>query len=248
MGLRLLTLCIGTLLYLLFAVCVSTAQEVISTDTASNVATPEILLQKPSSATVETSSATLAEVLAHQKYQDQSYIEPAGETWLEKFWNWLMNLFSKAGIPVNSDLSLIAVILIVVILIAVIVRMIWGTLGRRRFMSSPALNTAAREDLSASGLRTSAAEAAASGNLRAAIRYRFLAVLSEAQLPYSALMTNTQVKRRFKREFPAVLNPFSDLVLAYENAWYGGHEISVDSYSSADKLAQTVEQSLGEES
>jgi hypothetical protein len=118
-------------------------------------------------------------------------------------------------------------------------------LGRRRGRSAVSDDSGKQRDLSPEGLRQAAAESAAAGDLRGALRLRFLAVISEAHVPFSTLMTNSQIIRSVKASHPGLVKPLGELVLAFENAWYGGQQVDAESYRQADRLAESMEAGLG---
>jgi hypothetical protein len=90
--------------------------------------------------------------------------------------------------------------------------------------------------------RAAAAEAAAAGDFRRAIRYRYLATmlaLDEAgRLRFDRALTN----REHLRRAPAALrDPLRPLVLTFDRTWYGGHPAGADDYQTYAAQAVAVE-------
>ena len=204
----------------------------------------DLLNSSPGLPPADETEVLLRGILQQQKYVEGGTPEIGAETWLERFFNWMRRQLSRIGINVGNDLSAVIIVAIAILLLVVIVRIIWGVLGRRQHAAADGGRGEASPQLTPSRLRQAAEDAAAAGELREAIRLRFLAVLGASRLPFSTLMTNSQIIREMKVEHPAVLRPLRELVLCYEDAWYGGQTVSAEQYMHADGLAQQMESGL----
>jgi hypothetical protein len=114
--------------------------------------------------------------------------------------------------------------------------------GRSRGAARLPLATHIEAEWTAAHARTAAAEAAAGGDYRRAIRYRYLATmmsLDEAdRLRFDRALTNLEHLRRAPAHLREALRP---LVLTFDRVWYGGSPASAADYQQYTALAQAVE-------
>jgi hypothetical protein len=61
-------------------------------------------------------------------------------------------------------------------------------------------------------------------------------------LPASALLTNSQIVRLLRKRHPGVGNSLGQLVLCFEDSWYGTANVQLEDYGRVDSLAYEVEQ------
>jgi hypothetical protein len=114
--------------------------------------------------------------------------------------------------------------------------------GRSRGAARLPLATHIEAEWTAAHARTAAAEAAAGGDYRRAIRYRYLATmlgLDEAdRLRFDRALTNLEHLRRAPAHLREALRP---LVLTFDRVWYGGNPATAADYQQYTVLAQAVE-------
>ncbi len=114
--------------------------------------------------------------------------------------------------------------------------------GRSRGAARLPLATHIEAEWTAAHARAAAAEAAAGGDYRRAIRYRYLATmmsLDEAdRLRFDRALTNLEHLRRAPAHLREALRP---LVLTFDRVWYGGSPASAADYQQYTALAQAVE-------
>ncbi len=100
----------------------------------------------------------------------------------------------------------------------------------------------AEANWTAAHAQTAAAEAAAGGDYRRAIRYRYLATMLELdeadRLRFDRALTNLEHLRRAPAHLREALRP---LVLTFDRVWYGGSPASAADYQQYSALAQAVE-------
>jgi hypothetical protein len=132
---------------------------------------------------------------------------------------------------------------LILVVAAVVARLLWGWLSQRGLRR---VADAASEELPSrpAELLEQARAAHARGDLRAALRLRFRAVVAAMDLPSSSLQTNSQLARLLRREVPLAASPFSSLSAAFEDVWYGGVACTEGIYRDAEQLAVQVESAL----
>jgi hypothetical protein len=114
--------------------------------------------------------------------------------------------------------------------------------GRSRAGARFPLAAHVEADWTATHARAAAAEAAAEGDYRRAIRYRYLATMLELdeadRLHFDRALTNLEHLRRAPAHLRETLRP---LVLTFDRVWYGGNPASAADYQQYTALAQAVE-------
>src|SRR5439155_14428171 len=119
--------------------------------------------------------------------------------------------------------------------------------GRGRGLVRLPTATHAEAEWTSAQARAAADEAAAAGDYRRAIRYRYLATmlgLDEAdRLRFDRALTNLEHLGRAPAPLRAPLRP---LVLTFDRIWYGGSPASADEYRQYIAQAQAAEAVLGE--
>lgn len=190
------------------------------------------------------SREVLESILAREEFQRKQMA--AGETPLEQLLRWISGLLGRFGMPSGEGFTLVAtllLVLLVILLVYLLTRLIWAHIAARAVLK-PGSAAEAEEALTSSGWLKLAREAVQRGDYRAAIRYRFKAVVSRLDLPASAVQTNWQLMRIVAREHPAAAGSFPGLVAIFEDAWYGGLDADSAHYSRADELAGGIERAL----
>jgi len=187
----------------------------------------------------------LREILTGDEFQEQAG-SPEGQSLLSRFLDWLSSLLARVGLVTGSWQGTVIVLALVALMLYVVVRLLWQLASRRR--TAMAERTAGGiQHMSAADLLAAADDAAAAGDHRGAIRLRFLALLRLLAEPGLALTTNHQLTRRVAKRYPSVGTQFRDLVLCYEDAWYGGLPCGSADYTRAGELAERVAARIAEE-
>lgn len=187
--------------------------------------------------------AKLKAILAQPEYAAGG--APAQPGYLQHFIDWLGRMLSRFGVHTPSWSGVLVLALAVAALIYLLVRVVWEWQARRS-RSVAADVEQGEEVLGAEALLKAAAEAAARGDFRSAIRLRFKWLLSTLGLGESALMTNRQLTARLAREHPALREPLKQLVICFEDAWYGMLPCGQAELEHAVQLAESVRVQLGE--
>lgn len=195
----------------------------------------------------------LRAILARPEFQDEAPKKKVQQdTWLQellkRLQDWLnsLGLGAVAGSTTATVIAAVLLAILLALLLYMLVRWIWDLMasGRRIKLN---LSEESEEQLAAPGLLKLAEAALARGEVRQAIRLRFRAVLRRVpQASAALLLTNSQLKRRLGREYPAAAQPFGKLVGCFEDVWYGGVSASVEDYRTADLWARAVESEIPE--
>lgn len=187
----------------------------------------------------------LRSILAQDEFQQEAG-EPRAESLWSRFLTWLNSLFSRAGLATGSWYGTVAILALTLLLIFLAVRMLWQLASRRRTHEARQVPRG-EEHMTADDMIAAAEKAARAGNHRSAIRLRFLALLRRLAEPGLALTTNHQLTRRVTKRYPSLNAPFRELVLCYEDAWYGGMPCGAADYTRARELAERVAARVTEE-
>ncbi|MBN2083347.1 DUF4129 domain-containing protein [bacterium] len=186
----------------------------------------------------EQTDSELERILAQAKYQGEDKAPP-GESWWERLWQRFIDGLDRMGLGSNNIWSVIGAGTALLLLLFLLVRLLWQLATRpKRSASEPTAEALA--DLSAEDLAARAAQAFKRGEFRLAVRYRYLALLRDLDLPAATLMTNSQVLRLVGKRHPRTVPDLRQLVVCYEDAWYGGAACSGGDYELADRLAGTI--------
>jgi hypothetical protein len=228
------------------AVCLSSgaavAQEVRqeTEPPATSAAGMAVLEHAPQlSAPVDTAQE-LKRILAQDEFQDSA--EPAPrKSWFGRMWDQLQLALNSMGSGLTGTWGAVLAIALLILLAFLVVRLLWGWSVRGRDGTPDAGGGQARRQ-TAEQLREAAELAAGQGDFRAAIRFRYLALLRALNLATTALMTNSQIKRSISRRHPALAGSLGQLVTAYEDTWYGGLASRREDYEHASDLARGIEQ------
>lgn len=187
----------------------------------------------------------LRQILAQDEYQVDA-TPPQGESPLARLLGWLGGLLQRLGLGPGSWYGTVIIIVLALLLLFAVVRMLWQLASRgRAHLAEQAAGGA--EQLPVEALLAAAEQAAQAGDHRTAIRLRFLALLRILAEPDAVLTTNRQLMRRVARRFPSLSQPFRELVLCYEDAWYGSMPCGSADYSRAGELAARLEARVAEE-
>jgi len=197
-----------------------------------------VLSHDPGLASTNTTREQLEDILSRPEYQGED--EPPAER--DDLWNrflaWLAGLLGLVGLGGASWIGVVAVVTIVALLLYLLVRLIWQQAGRRSHRAVRGEPDAERMGLDA--LLATAMDAAGRGDFRVAIRYRYLALLRQLEVPTSALLTNTQMVQRLKKNRPLVAAPFGELVKIFEDTWYGGLACGAEQHRRVLALGEQV--------
>jgi hypothetical protein len=204
----------------------------------------QVLQSTPDLPTPKQTQAELKAILAQPEYSAQS--TPAGDSWLVKFLEWLQRVLSGLGLKAPTWWGWVLLVALATGVIYLITRVIWEWMARRSRKTSME-DSAAEESLDAAALLKAAQAAADRGDFRLAIRLRFKWLLTALELGESALLTNRQLVSRLAKERPALREPLKQLVICFEDAWYGGLPCGVDDLAQAVRLAESVHDRVRQE-
>lgn len=238
-----------TLLAVLLSMAMATAihaQEAPAEESESlSVEARTMLETAPSLPPPTETGSLLREILAGDEFQEQAGA-PEGEGKLSRFLDWLNALLARVGLATGSWQGTVVVLAVVALLLYLVVRLLWQLASRRRTAMAERTEGGVQH-MSAADLLAAADDAAAAGDHRGAIRLRFLALLRLLAEPGLALTTNHQLMRRVAKRYPSVRTQFRELVLCYEDAWYGGMPCGAGDYTRAGELAERVGARITEE-
>lgn len=197
------------------------------------------------------SALTLRDILARPEFQtEEKQQSPRQEGWFERLIKLLQQWFSKLGMKTvagNNTATIIATVLLgglLALLVYLLVRWVWDALASGQVIRLKD-DEKSEDEMEPDTLLKLAQQALARGEVRQAIRLRFRAVLRRLpQTSAAVLLTNSQLKRRVSREYPAAAQPFGRLVVCFEDAWYGGLPVASEDYRSADGWARAVEEAI----
>jgi hypothetical protein len=148
------------------------------------------------------------------------------------------------GSTVATTIAAILLGALLLLLIYLLVRWVWDAVASGQTIKLKQEDKP-EDQLEPDELLKLAQQALARGDVRAAIRLRFRAVLRRLpQTSATVLLTNSQLSRRLAREYPAAAQPFSKLVLCFEDAWYGGMPVRPEDFNAADGWAKAVEEAI----
>ena len=205
----------------------------------------DVMRHQPKLPDARQTAEELRSILAQPEYAENEQ-QTRGQSMSDRLLNWLSTILERFqgflrnfGISTSGPLNAIVLILLAALVAYVISRLLWELFAKRRAVELTN-GVALPENSSAAALLEAAKKALAVGDVRLALRLRFMALLRELDIAPVARLTNWQLARRLKREWPAAGEPFSALVLCYEDAWYGGLPCAAADYSRADELAQSV--------
>jgi hypothetical protein len=179
----------------------------------------------------------LDEILRRAEYQGEDDAPLEQDNMLTRLLAWLDGVLSAAGLGATGWAGVVVVAGLLALLLYLVVKLIWVQAGRR---SRSAKAEPKAGQLGLDELLLAADESAQRGDFRAAIRFRFLALLRQLEQPASTLLTNTQLQRRLGKLMPAVASPFGELVGLFEDTWYGGLDCSKEQHDLALTLSERV--------
>lgn len=215
-----------------------------TTPNAIDETTRQVLDYEPQLPDPVSTSSTLTEILARPEYLGDSVEEAQGIGMLERFFAWLERALGGLGVSGGSStFGVVAITLLIGLVLFLLVRLLWDMFGGRRFTAGPK-RTGTLENLSSVDLVGLATKAAAKGDYQQAIRLRFKAVLGGLRMPASAVLTNTQVLRRLKRNMPFAAAPFGEIATIFEDTWYGQQPSTKENYKHVSECAGRIEQGL----
>lgn len=198
----------------------------------------------PHLADSQATRSELRRILTQDEYRTDGGGKVPQEGLGSKFMKWIGELLDRSsmGLGPASWPGVLAVLLVLVIAAYGLVRLVWALQAwRRRQQLENAVNGDSPELMSAGGLNRLAAEAAAKGDHRSAVRYRYLGLLKHLEMPEAPLRTNTQVQRWVGRHHPAATTSFGELVICFEDAWYGLLPCSAADFDRAGGYAERIE-------
>jgi hypothetical protein len=182
----------------------------------------------------------LKRILAQDEFQESA--EPAPrKSWIGRMWDQFQLALDSMGSGLTGTWGAVLAVVLLIALAFLVVRLLWGWSVRGRDGAPDAGGSQARRQ-TAEQLREAADLAAGQGDFRAAIRFRYLALLRALNLATTALMTNSQIKRSVSRRHPALAGSLGQLVTAYEDTWYGGLASRREDYELASDLARGIEE------
>ncbi|MCL6459257.1 MAG: DUF4129 domain-containing protein [Gorillibacterium sp.] len=184
-------------------------------------------------ANIQEDKEKLRQILQQSEYSNQlpnksNSINPI-KAWLEKLWQWLLDLFPDASISPGAPklLALITLLLVVAVLAFVIVRLVSGiAMGNR--MSGHArgvFHDATELGLSYRQLLLEARSSAESGDYREAVRRMFLAALlllnEQEWVSAEKWKTNHEYLEELQEHNPTVVPTFVKAAQLFERVYYG---------------------------
>jgi hypothetical protein len=180
------------------------------------------------------SKPTLERILAEPQFTQGGFTS-SSESFLDKLLDRLQRLLAGAGLGGGTAVAMLTVVIILGICY-LLFRLCWE-LFQRRAARSLARTETALEDQSSEVLLNAAETAARQGDFRTALRWRFLALVKQLDLPASALQTNTQLLRLVRKANTAAAAPFGAAAAAFEDAWYGNMPCSRIEYDEVVRQA-----------
>jgi len=203
------------------------------------------LLNRPVQLQPESETAAeLKRILAQEEFQSQG--QKPRESWLQRSWNRLQEMLGSSNIGGSGVWGVVLAVLLLALIVFLVVRLAWQFATRAKRDEKAAEKTDPRSH-SMEQLIAAANEAAARGDYREALRFRYLALLRVLNLPAATVLTNSQIKRRIGRIHPALKGPFGQLVTTFEDTWYGGMRCLQRDYAQAEILARGIEKQLVEQ-
>jgi hypothetical protein len=203
---------------------------------------PEIVQQAPELPDRESTSLKLREILSRPEFA-ADYGKPPDTSLLERLWEFLKKLFGPLGLVGWSPIGYVAVLLMTALVVFLLTKMIWEFSVHLRARATEA-DESEPPPPTVEAMLKAAAEAAARGDFRQAVRLRFNALVSSLGLPSVALRTNHQILRNLAQDCPPARSPMAELVACFEDAWYGAFPCGGTDYAMACSLATTVEQAV----
>jgi hypothetical protein len=179
----------------------------------------------------------LDEILRRAEYQGEDDAPLEQDNMLARLLAWLDGVLSAAGLGATGWAGVVVVAGLLALLLYLVVKLIWVQAGRH---SRSAKAEPKAGQLGLDELLLAAGESAQRGDFRAAIRFRFLALLRQLEVPASTLLTNTQLKRKLGKRMPSAETPFREFVGIYEDTWYGGFDCSNEQHALALALSEQV--------
>lgn len=192
-----------------------------------------------SAADKDASKARLAEILRRPEYDKSTVQQSAIERLWEEFLRWLSKLFPNVG-PVSpgtgQGLSTVAQVIVIGLSVALIAFLIWRFLprylhgrGRRKKKQQKrepriVLGERLEPDQTAADLLEQAEALARAGNLRAAIRKAYIALLCELGDRKIISLAQHKTNRDYLmsvRNRRSIYEPLRKLTASFELHWYG---------------------------
>lgn len=218
------------------------AQEAVDSEAAGGVLDPAVPQRldgitgfEPE--TAAESAALLREILAHEKYTAEGFSE-AGPSVFDRIIDWLQRLLPRFNLLPGSSITVQVLTVLVVLVVAYLIfRLIWELVQRRAQRESVGVESRP-EDMTADALLLAAEQCARSGDYRTAIRWRFLALVKQLDLPAATVLTNSQLTRRVRKTAAAAAGPFAAAAGSFEDVWYGGLDCGPASYEQLSRSAE----------
>lgn len=218
-----------------------------ATATALAQETPAGPEQRPSPQQVR---AEIEQILASEEYQLEQK-EKQQPTWLERAARAIARVLSGqlfAGLPPIASFGIVAGLLVLLGLIVYHVLTILRPALRRpaeapegRFVPDELL------DKKPADLRKLAAEHAARGAYRAALRWTYVALLvaldRRGLIEYDHRRTNWEYLRQLERN-SALFDPARELTLLFDRKWYGEQETTAGEYEQCQRLTEQALEAL----
>jgi hypothetical protein len=209
------------------------------------VGAKEVLSYAPELPSHDETAKSLKQILSRPEFDD-AQAQPKGPTLLERLLQWISGHLGGLGSGLmhagKATLVIAGIVIaaILVLLIYTLVRLIWARLSR---VDEPQ-DLEFEENLTAIGFRELARKAAIAGEYRAALRYRFRAVVGELDVLDPDRQTNWQLLRHVRRTHTKATPDFAELVALFEDAWYGGRTAGIGEYRRAEQLSLAIEKEL----
>lgn len=205
----------------------------------------EVLSKAPRLLPPSDSTGELRRILSQAEYQEAPGKQPQ-ESWLNRIWEQLQELLGGFGVGGSGLWGVLLAVLLLALLVFLVARLLWQWATRARFAQPAAEGTGQPQTVDQ--LLAAAHLAAGQGDFRAAIRFRYLALLRALNLPTAAVMTNSQISRRMSQRHPALQGALGELIVSYEDCWYGGAAVQRREYETAVRLARSIEDGISERS
>lgn len=206
----------------------------------------EVLRHAPRLLPSGDTAGELQRILTQDEYKDAPGKE-AQESWAQNQWDRIQQMLAGLSVIGTGVWGLVAAGLLLALLAFLVARLLWQWATHAR-SGTAADEPGTGPPQTTKQLLEAAEIAARRGDFRAAIRFRYLALLRALNLPTAALMTNSQIRRRVVSRNPALQGAMGDLVIAFEDCWYGGVTAGQQDYERASGLAHSIEDVLSEQS
>ncbi len=185
-------------------------------------------------------------VLGNPKYSEFFKLKDRlAEDIKRRFFEWLENLFRKIDIDVRfapdeagaypNILTIIAIVAGLVVVTVAIICIVYYVKRRRRPVTKDILAQLEGNEITVSDLVEGSDKYAREGDLRSAVRYRFIALLwimhKSGYMSVAPSATEKLIVRDIKKQRPERAEVFTDIIALLQLAWYGRREVTDTQYN-----------------